>query len=98
MEEVARRLHAAGAALMSAGHFSSARRRTPPLLLLAALLAATRFGAAATLTVNSTADTNGATCGPTCTLRQAINAANSAGGADTIAFNIAGTGLHTIAL
>ena len=41
----------------------------------------------AALVVNSTADTDGSTCGATCTLRQAINAANGAAGADTIAFD-----------
>lgn len=51
-------------------------------------------GVLATFTVTSTADTN--TAG---TLRYAINQANANGtGLDTINFNIAGTGIHTINL
>ena len=47
---------------------------------------------AAIFTVTSTADTDGATCGSPCTLRQAINAANaSAGVPDTINFGVSGT-------
>jgi CSLREA domain-containing protein len=46
---------------------------------------------AATFTVTSTADTNGGTCGSGCTLRQAINAADAAGGQDTIRFALAGS-------
>ncbi len=43
---------------------------------------------AATFVVRATADTDGATCGPTdCTLRQAINAANGAAGANSITFD-----------
>lgn len=53
---------------------------------------------AATFTVTSTADNAGASCGATCTLRQALTAANSAAGTDTIAFNIPGTGPHRITL
>jgi hypothetical protein len=49
-------------------------------------------GLLATYTVTSTADTN--TVG---TLRWAINQANANAGADLINFNIAGTGVHTIA-
>lgn len=52
----------------------------------------------APLVVTSTADTDGATCGATCTLRQAINVANATAGADTIRFNLPGTGERTIAL
>ncbi|MCB9822657.1 CSLREA domain-containing protein [Candidatus Nomurabacteria bacterium] len=59
---------------------------------------------AATLTVNSTADTSDAsagdgscaTAGAVCTLRAAIEEANVLAGADTINFNIAGTGVHTL--
>ena len=49
-------------------------------------------------TVNSTADTTDAQgCDATnCTLREAINAANSHPGKDTILFNIPGAGAHTI--
>jgi fibronectin-binding autotransporter adhesin len=44
-----------------------------------------------TFTVTSAADTDGSTCGSDCTLRQAINAANAAGGQDTIRFAITGS-------
>ena len=48
-------------------------------------------------TVNSTADPGVGGCDATeCTLREAINAANSSGGTDTINFNIPGPGPHTI--
>ncbi|MEF7615710.1 DUF4347 domain-containing protein [Aquincola sp. MAHUQ-54] len=50
-------------------------------------------GVLATYTVTSTADTN--TSG---TLRWAIHQANGNAGTDTIHFNIAGTGVHTITL
>jgi hypothetical protein len=56
------------------------------LTLLAAPLSA------ATFTVTTTSDAGAGS------LRQAITDANAAAGADTIAFNIAGTGPHTIAL
>lgn len=46
---------------------------------------------AAVFTVTSTVDTDGATCGNPCTLRQAINAANANVGADTINFNVSGS-------
>ncbi len=52
----------------------------------------------APLVVTSTADTDGAVCGATCTLRQAINVANATAGADTIQFNLPGGGAQTIAL
>src|SRR5262245_38703541 len=48
--------------------------------------------AGATFTVTSTADSGSGT------LRQAIADANNAGGPDTIAFNVAGSGVHTITL
>lgn len=51
---------------------------------------------ATTFTVTSTSDTGGTTCAATCTLRQAINAANIASGADAIQFNISGAGVHSI--
>ncbi len=61
------------------------------LLLASVLLAAVPgVSGAATFTVTSTAD-----AGPG-TLRQAILDANAAAGADTIAFNIVGAGVHTI--
>ncbi|KPK47635.1 MAG: hypothetical protein AMJ77_02510 [Dehalococcoidia bacterium SM23_28_2] len=50
-----------------------------------------------TFTVNSTADPGDGTCDATeCTLREAIAAANASAGTDTIEFNIAGAGPHTI--
>ncbi len=50
-----------------------------------------------TFTVNSTADPGAGVCDVAeCTLREAINAANATGGTDTIAFNIPGSGPHTI--
>ena len=60
-------------------------------LALAVLCAAGPL-AAATFNVTSTADSGAGT------LRQAITDANGAAGFDTIAFNIAGAGPHTIAL
>jgi CSLREA domain-containing protein len=65
---------------------------------------ALRPGAATamTFTVTSTADTDGSTCGATCTLRQAINASNAnpppTGMTNLIQFNIPGSGVHIIAL
>ena len=55
-----------------------------------ALFAAAALVSATTYTVTSTADT-----GPG-SLRQAILDANASPGADTIAFNIVGSGVHTI--
>ena len=47
---------------------------------------------AATFTVNSLADGDDGICDVvSCTLREAINAANAAGGADTINFSVSGT-------
>jgi CSLREA domain-containing protein len=73
-------------------------------LLLAALLAAGlmlvadgRADAAVTFTVNSTGDPGTGGCNSTeCTLREAIAVANRVSGADTIRFNIAGSGVKTI--
>jgi len=60
-------------------------------LLVSALLGAiSEISVAATFTVTSTGD-----AGPG-TLRQAITNANGAAGADTIEFNIVGSGVHTI--
>jgi CSLREA domain-containing protein len=53
-----------------------------------------------TLVVNSTADTDDGSCTADplgCTLREAINAANSVADANTISFNIPGGGVQTIA-
>ncbi|MEZ4670967.1 MAG: CSLREA domain-containing protein [Anaerolineae bacterium] len=48
-------------------------------------------------TVNSTSDTNDGVCDAVhCSLREAINAANSAAGSDLIQFNIPGGGPYTI--
>ncbi len=58
------------------------------LFLIAALCAVLGTSAhAEVFTVTSTADTDGSTCGTTCTLRQAINAANGAAGANSIVFD-----------
>jgi CSLREA domain-containing protein len=46
---------------------------------------------AATLTVNSLSDTNGACTVSNCTLREAINAANATSAADLIRFSVNGT-------
>ena len=52
---------------------------------------------ATTYIVNSTADPGTGGCTPTeCTLREAITDANDRAGADTIEFNIPGTGVQTI--
>lgn len=68
---------------------------------LAASIALCLAGAAdaTTFTVTSIADGAG-TCPSAgdCTLREAITDANAAGGSNVIAFDIAGAGLHTIAL
>jgi CSLREA domain-containing protein len=54
---------------------------------------------AVTYTVNSTNDVDDGTCNTThCSLREAINAANATAATDTINFDIAGAGPHTIAL
>lgn len=60
-------------------------------LLVIALLASAAAGSAATFTVTNTNDSGAGS------LRDAITQANAAAGADTIAFNIAGSGPHTIA-
>ena len=49
-----------------------------------------------TFVVTTTADDAG-TCDASCSLREAMTAANANAGADTIAFDIPGTGVHTIA-
>lgn len=65
-------------------------------VLLALLLAGSAH--AATFTVTSTADTDGSSCGASCTLRQAINAANATANQDTIEFQLPGTDLQRIEL
>ena len=64
------------------GYFSSG------LILVFVLVS--RVAQALTFTVTSTADSGLGT------LRDAITLANTTAGADTIAFNISGTGVHTI--
>ncbi len=76
--------------------------------LLLLLVSAGPARAATTFTVNQTGDqqdaiTSNASCdwdpfaaGDQCTLRAAIQQANATAGADTIGFNIAGSGVHTI--
>ena len=78
-------------------------------VVLAALTAAGPARAAATFTVNGTADrgdanfadgrcdTDPATSGNQCTLRAAIEEANETAGADEIRFDISGIGVKTIA-
>ena len=61
-------------------------------LFFTAVLAFAFPASAATFTVTNTNDSGAGS------LRQAILDANAAGGADTIAFNIAGPGVHTIVL
>jgi hypothetical protein len=82
---------------------SPARNRMMVVGLLVALMAvgmmltAKPAHAATTFTVNNTTDFTGSgACGLNCNLRDAINAANAAPGADTINFNISGTGVKTI--
>jgi CSLREA domain-containing protein len=57
------------------------------LVIAVGALAGATDAQAATFTVTSGADTGGIACGASCTLRQAIGAANAAAGADTITFN-----------
>jgi CSLREA domain-containing protein len=73
--------------------------RAASRLVTAVLLSAlARPLAAAVFTVNSTADTDDGVCdAASCTLREAINAANASGGADTIRFSI-GSGPKTISV
>ena len=74
------------------------------LVAVVALLALGRTPAGAvslTFTVNTTASDHDGTCAPLtaatdCTLREAINAANTNPDLDTIRFDIPGTGPHTI--
>jgi CSLREA domain-containing protein len=62
----------------------------PFIFVLAAVAVADTF------TVTNTADPGDGVCNSACTLREAITAANANPGADTIAFNIPGSVLHTI--
>jgi CSLREA domain-containing protein len=66
-------------------------------LLLGVVLTARPAHASSTFTVNSTADPGTGSCDPVeCTLREAIATANTTSGADTINFNIPGSGVKTI--
>ena len=68
------------------------------LALVLGVLGGTAAAGGATFTVNSTADTDDGVCNASnCTLREAIEAANAAPGADVIHFSI-GSGAKTIAL
>lgn len=71
-------------------HGARFRVRTGAFLIVASLATLRLASAATTFTVTATADN-----GPG-SLRQAIIDANAAAGLDTIAFSIAGTGVHTI--
>src|SRR5262245_13616623 len=64
------------------------RRFSPGIILMFAF--ASGIAQAATFTVTSTADSGAGT------LRNAITLANNTAGADTIAFNISGPGVHSI--
>lgn len=68
----------------------SSRAAAAPLLLAAlGLLQATPAAWGATFTVNTTADTSDGSCDATsCTLREAIEAANASAGSDTVVFDL----------
>ena len=67
------------------------------LLVLLILVGGDGSVQAATFTVNSTNDAFDEVCDEThCSLREAIDAANALPGTDTIAFDIDGSGPHTI--
>lgn len=68
------------------------------LAVLASMLSPGPAAAATTFVVTSTADTGGACTPSACTLRAAINAANSTAGGSVITFNIAPGGRQTIAV
>ena len=74
------------------------RLATTLITLVCALFLFAATAQANTYVVTSDADTDGQTCGATCTLRQAINAANSHAGFDLIDFNIPGAGVQSITL
>lgn len=60
-------------------------------LILGLPISTSRSAAAAAFTVTTTADIAGATCSAVCSLREAVGAANSAGGSNTIGFAVDGT-------
>jgi CSLREA domain-containing protein len=69
------------------------------LITLFLILSFVAGAAADTFIVNNTADPGDGTCNLAgCTLREAITAANANPGADTITFNIIGSGVKTISL
>ncbi len=71
--------------------------RAAILALAVVLVGHVESASAATFTVNTTTDTDDGTCnGAHCSLREAMTAAESNPGSDTIAFNIPGTGVRTI--
>src|SRR5574341_322259 len=75
----------------------SSRILVTSLLMLGLALAMSPPVQAATLVVNTTSDADDGVCNAAhCSLREAINAANLAAGEDVIAFNIPGSGPHTI--
>lgn len=76
--------------VLSGRHEDGLSTRGWRIAIAAALLLWMGAVPAATFTVTSGADTDGSTCGATCTLRQAINAANQTVLSDTINFNIPG--------
>jgi CSLREA domain-containing protein len=73
------------------------KRLLHPLFLAALGVALTACGGSPTLTVNSANDVDDGTCNSThCSLREALNKANTLTGTVTIKFNIGGGGAHTI--
>ena len=86
---------------VSRGAFARSQTRIVRSLIYAILLSVAwaSIANAATFTVSKTADTNDGTCDADCSLREAIVAANLAGGSHTIAFNIPiGAGAAVISL
>ena len=71
-------------------------RRTAASVTVFAWVALAPPASATTFTVNIIGDAPADACDASCTLRDAITAANAAGGDDDIAFNIPGTGPHQI--
>jgi CSLREA domain-containing protein len=68
-------------------------------LVMAIVVAPASRVEAVAYTVNSTNDVDDGTCDAThCSLHEAIDAANASAATDSIGFNIAGAGPHTIAL
>src|SRR5688572_3747410 len=70
----------------------------PVLVVVVALLALPATAGAVTFEVNQTDASDDGTCDADCSLVEAINAANIAGGADEITFNIGAGGVQTIAM